>query len=396
MAQVSEEYSRENGDKIRSITGLRSDSYYSAWKIRWILDNVENGQSRAENGELLAGTLNSWLFWNFTGRKSFVTDESSADVMMLCDPRATGWNEWLLEQMRIPRWMLPEILPCNAVLGTTDKNLFGAEIPITSSLTDCAASIVASGAVARGDLTVTYGTGNFMHLITGDTYIIPSEGLTAACSFASKEKHVFQLNGICYSAGSAVKWLKNGLGLISSESETETLARSVPDADGVCFIPALNGLATPFWDQTARGAFLGLTAGSNRAHLVRAVLESSALQVANCSRIMERVSGIQLNLLHAMGGMTANGFLMQFQADLCGIPVGLPLQTEPAYGSACMAFTGIGAGSAIEVIKDVNPSVHTYYPNMEESERKERIDKWCYAVTCAGSGHPALKQRGCV
>lgn len=380
MAQGSEEYGKEYGDKIQSLTGLRSDSYYSAWKIRWILDNIKDGQSRAENGELMAGTLNTWLFWNFTGQKSFITDEGSANVMMLCDPRVTGWNEWLLKQMQIPIQILPKILPCNAVHGITDRSFFGAEIPITCSLTDCAASVVSSGAVARGDLTVTYGTGSFMHLITGSTYIIPSEGLTAACSFATKKKHVFKLNGICYSAGSAVTWLKNGLGIITCASETEDLAKSVTDTGGVHFIPAFNGLATPFWDQTARGAFLGMTASSNKAHLVRAVLESSALQVANCSHIMERVSGIRPNFLHAMGGMTTNSFLMQLQADLCGIPVRLPLHTEPAYGSACMAFTGIGAGLSIEELKDVNSAVHTYYPNMRESERKEKIDKWCYAA----------------
>jgi glycerol kinase len=266
------------------------------------------------------------------------------------------------------------------VLGITDANVFGAQIPITCSLVDSSAGIIATGSFDTSDLTVTYGTGNFLHLITGENYIMPSGGLTAGCCFASKERRVFQLNGICYTAGSAVSWLKNSLGFVSDASETEALAKSVPDTGGVYFVPALNGLATPFWDQTARGAFLGLTAASSRAHIVRAVLESSALQVANCVRIMKQVSHIQPNSIHAMGGMTSNGFLMQLQADLCGIPVILPLQTEPAYGSACMAFAGIGSGLTIEELKKVNPPVHTYFPSISESEREEEIDSWCYAV----------------
>jgi glycerol kinase len=388
MAAVSEEYGKRHGAEIERLTGLRSDSYYSAWKIRWVLDHVKDGQARAENGELLAGTLNTWLFWNFSGRKAFVTDESSADVMMLCDPRVTGWNEWLLDLMRIPKHMLAQILPCDEVLGFTDRALFGAEIPITASLADCSAGIVASGAVQRGDLTVTYGTGNFLHLIVGDTYVAPRDGLTASCSYADKVKHVYQLNGICYTAGSAIKWLKHGLGLIRDEAEAESLANSVEDTAGVYFVPALNGLATPWWDQTARGAFLGVTAASTRAHVVRAVLESSALQVANCSRIMQQVSGLQPGALHAMGGMTSNSFLMQLQADLCGFPVSLPLQTEPAYGSACMALSGLGFGPAIEQLKTLNPPVREYHPRMSESQRNDRVDSWLYAAQRAVQWHP--------
>ena len=380
MAAVSDEFGREYGERIRELTGLRSDSYYSAWKIRWILDNIPDGQKRAQSGELLAGTLNTWLFWNYSGRKAFVTDESSSDVMMLCDPRQTGWNPWLLEKMDIPRIMLPEIVPCNSVLAETDPALFGARIPVTCSLADCSAGIVASGAVSEGDLTVTYGTGSFLHLITGGRFVVPTEGLTAACSFAMKSRKAYQLNGICYTAGSAVKWLKNGLGLIQSASETETLARSVENSGGVHFVPALNGLATPFWDQGARGAFIGLTAASTKAHLVRAVLESCALQVANCSRIMKKVSGTEISRINAMGGMTVNSFLMQLQADLCGMEVTLPAQTEPCYGAACMAFTGITDDFRIEDLRTMNPPVRTYKPAMDRAESDRLIDGWADAV----------------
>lgn len=389
MAAVSDEYGKTYGTKITELTGLRSDSYYSAWKIRWILDNVKDGQKRAENGELLAGTLNTWFFWNFTEGKSFVTDESSSDVMMLCDPRVTGWNDWLLDQMRIPKCMLPEIKPCNSILGYTSAKIFGAEIPITCSLADCSAGIIASGGINTGDMTVTYGTGNFLHMIT-DKYVQPTDGLTAACSFVSKTRRAYQINGICYTAGAAIKWLKNGLGLIADASETQALAESVPDTGGVYFVPALNGLASPFWDQSARAAFLGMSAATTKAHLVRAALESSALQVANCSGIIERVSGVKPNYILAMGGMTVNSFLMQLQADLAGIPVQLPAQTEPCYGAAIMAFSGIADDLNIESFKGINPPKRVYYPSMPDCERKNRIEKWCYAASRTLDWNPGL------
>ncbi len=388
MDRASEQLGRVYGEEIEALTGLRSDSYYSAWKIRWILDHIEDGQQRAQRGELLAGTLNTWLIWNFTARSSFVTDESSTNVMMLSDPRITGWNDWLLALMQIPKIILPEILPCNALLGSTDPALFGASIPITASLADSSAGVVALGAFSRGEMTVTYGTGNFMHLITGDEYIPPSHGLTASCCFSSNELRLYQLNGICYTAGSAINWLKNGIGLLSHDGETEELARSVPDAGGVLFVPALHGLATPFWDQSARGAFFGLSDTTTPAHMVRAVLESFALQVAHCSLIMNRASGITPTLLNAMGGMTSNRFLMQLQADLSQTIVSIPLQTEPAYGAACMALWGIGRGPSPEDLKVLNPPMDTYYPAMTEAERMDRIERWISAAERTTAWYP--------
>lgn len=394
MAAVSDAFGAVHGDRIRTLTGLRSDSYYSAWKIRWILDNIPDGQQRAQRGELLAGTINTWIFWKLSGGRAFVTDESSADVMMLCDPRVTGWNPWLLEQMNIPEVMLPEIRPCNSVLCVTSAEILGAEVPVTCSLADCSAGIVASGAVSEGDLTVTYGTGSFMHLITGSRFVVPDEGLTSACSFATMTQKAYQLNGICYTAGSAVKWLKKGLGLFEDEAQTQALAQSVPDTNGVYFVPAINGLATPYWDQSARGAFIGLTAGATRAHLVRSVLESCALQVANCSRIMRSLSGVEISSINAMGGMTANDFLMQLQADLCGLRVDLPAQTEPCYGAACMACSGVGSGLAPDELKRINPPVRSFSPSMDEGERTRRIDNWLDAVRRTLDWHPANGQGG--
>ena len=380
MAKASEQFEKENPGVITKITGLRSDSYYSAWKIRWILDNIPNGQERAQNGEILAGTLNTWIIWNLTGGASFVTDDSSSAVMMLCNPREGSYDPWLLNSLNIPQCLLPEIAPCNSVLGIIKSDIFGHEIPITCSLVDCSAGIFASGGATKGELTVTYGTGNFLHLITGDSFIEPLKGLTSACSFKTTTYKLYQLNGICYTAGSAIKWLRNGLGIIEDDTETQVLAESVPDTAGVFFVPALNGLATPYWDQSACGAFLGITAATKKAHFVRAVLESSALQVANCCDIMREVSKIEPTCINAMGGMTANSFLMQLQSDLSGIEVSLPTQTEPCYGSACMALSGVGAKFTNDDIKTLNPSSKRYYPRMSKSHREEKINAWLDAV----------------
>jgi len=381
MAGASEEFAKIHRDVITTLTGLRSDSYYSGWKLRWLLDHIDNGQSRAENGELLAGTLNTWIIWKLTGGKAFVTDQGSTGCMMLCDPRIMGWNAWLLKELNLPECMLPRILPSNVYLGMTEKSVFfDTCVPIMASLTDCAAGIISSGAVQTGDLTVTYGTGSFVHMITGSEYHIPEGGLTSACSFSTGDTHYYQLNGICYCAGSAVKWLMHGMKLISGPEEMEALAKSVPNTNGVFFVPALNGLATPVWDSSACGAFLGITASCTKAHLVRAVLESFALQVANCCRIMQETSGIKPVSLHAVGGMTSNSLLMQLQADLSGIPVQLPRQTEPAYGAACMALNGLGLGPGLEKLADLNPPACTFLPSIGELERNERIASWLYAM----------------
>lgn len=380
MAAQSDAYALIHGEDIRRITGLRPDSYYSAWKIRWILDHVENGQARAQSGELLAGTLNTWLIWKLTGGKSFVTDEGSAGCTMLSDPREVGWNPWLLQEMNIPACMLSDICPSDALLGWTDEASYPAgRVAIRASLTDCAAGIIATGAAAEGGFVTTYGTGNFMHLTTGARYVPPREGLTASCCYATTYGRVCQLNGINYTAGAALQWLRNGLGLFSDTSEIEPLATSVPDCGGVSFVPALNGLASPFWDQSARGGFLGMTAGTTRAHLVRAVLESSALQVANCYAIMERVGGVTPPHMAAMGGMTKNGFLMQLQADLLGIPVYLPCETEPAYGAACFAAAA-DKGQDPAVSGQGNALARVYEPQMSKTEREEKIGYWRCAV----------------
>lgn len=392
MAQVTQAFDTEKADKIRKITGLRLDSYYSAWKWRWILDHTEQGQCRAERGELLAGTLNTWLIWKLTGGRSFVIDHSSAGCTMLCDERSGEWDDWILSELKLPRRMLPQLISSDEVRAETEPSVFwGARVPISATLTDGSAGIVSAGATYPGGSVCTYGTGNFLHLITGGQYVPPREGLTASCCLSVGQKRLYQLNGICYTAGAAVKWLRDGLGLIQSAGETDALARSVRDTSGVYFVPALNGLATPEWDQSVRGAFMGMTGGTTRAHLVRAVLESIAMQVTDCCQILMRVSDVPLRELYAVGGMTANNFLMQLQADLLGIPVCLPTQTEPAYGTALLAADAVGSGPGIEAIRHINPLARRYEPQMQDSERVERLHIWQYAVERCKQWYPTDK-----
>lgn len=381
MAEVTEQYDKEKSRRMSEITGLRPDSYYSAWKLRWILDHIPEGQQRAERGELLAGTLNTWIIWKLTGGRSFVMDHSTGGCTMLCNVRTGEWDEWILKELRLPQQMLPTMVCSDSPLGKTDPALFdGTAVPITATLTDGSAGTVSAGAGQTGGFISTYGTGSFLHLVTGPAYVEPREGLTSSLCLTTKKERLYQLNGICYTAGAAVKWLRDGLGLISSAAETEALARSVPDTAGVAFVPALNGLATPDWDQNARGAFLGLTAGATRAHLVRAVLESAALQVSCCCRLMQAASGMELTTLNAVGGMTSNSFLMQLQADLLGIPVRLPAQTEPAYGTAILAAAALGRGPGLESLPRINPSTRTYEPTMGAAEREEKLHIWRCAV----------------
>lgn len=389
MAGATEAYDPAIGRRMCETTGLRMDSYYSAWKLRWLLDNIPAGQQRAENGEILAGTLNTWVIWKLSGRKVFCTDHSSAACTMMMDPRSDDWSDWILDELDLPRRMLPEIVSSDAVGAVTSPEaFFGAAVPITSSLTDGSAAVVSAGAACDGGFVATYGTGCFIHLVS-DFYCAPGNGLTATCCLSLSGLRLFQLNGICYTAGAAVNWLRDGLGIISSPEETETLARSVEDSAGVFFVPAFNGMATPDWDQSARGAFLGLTAATRKEHMVRAVLESVALQVALCGELMQKASGKRMRRLCALGGMTSNGFLMQLQADLLGIPVCLPACAEPAYGSAMMAARALRGDADFRraVLPSQSPMVE-FQPRMSSGKRLESIAEWRYAVERCVHWHP--------
>ncbi|HPK16367.1 MAG TPA: FGGY family carbohydrate kinase [Clostridia bacterium] len=368
------------GERIQAVTGLMPDSYYSALKLRWILDHTADGRRRAQSGELLAGTLNTYILWKLSGKRIFATDVCSAGCTMLFDPRENEWSHWLLELMDIPRTMLPDILPCDALFGHTDGDIAGGCAPIWATLPDSNAGMAGIGAARPGFITTTYGTGNFMHLVTGEAFAAPADGLTASCCLALRAKRLYQLNGICYTAGSAVKWLKDGLNMLEDESVSSEIACGVPDSNGVFFVPALSGLATPYWNETARGAILGLTAGVNSAHIVRAVLESIAAQVATVYERMKNACASPVQSMFALGGMTANAFLMQYQADLMGLPLVIPSETEPAFGAARMAMaSALGLAGPDELETGVSIS-KIYEPSKGEDWRKERLEEWNSAV----------------
>lgn len=384
-ADMAEELKRTDGERIHRITGILPDSYYSATKLRWIMDNVPGVKERIAGGELLAGTLNTWLIWKFTGGISYVTDACSGVRLMLMNLEKGEWDQNLLELMGIPPEVLPPIHNCNEIYGYTHPDaFFGVKIPIAGSISDSNAGIIGSGSSAPGTLKTSYGTGSFMTLITGDQVIYSKIGLMGCCCWKLSGVPSFSLTGAAYVAGAAIQWLRDGIRIINSAEETEDMALSVKDTNDVYFVPAFAGLATPYWDQYARGAFVGLTGSVGREHLVRAVLESIALQNMDGFRAMQGEYNGDITKMRADGGMVDNNFLMQFQADLLGIPIELPMEKETsAMGSAFLAALTMGdLGS----LADVNPFVKykcVFEPKMSGDERESRLARYHKAVECS-------------
>lgn len=381
-ADFAQQLKEEHGDYIHRITGVLPDSYYTGTKIKWILDNVEGARKRAEKGELLAGTLNTWLIWKMTGGETFLTDVGSAGRWMMMDISTRQWSGRIMELLDIPERIIAPITDCNDSFGHTKPELFeGARIPITGCLTDSQAGLIGGGGCLPGTLKNSYGTGSFMGLVTGDKYILSDDGLMTVCAFQTNGRPTYTLTGAVYIAGAAIQWLRDGLGFLQSPRDAEPMARSVKDSSGVVFVPAFAGLATPWWDQYARGGFLGLTGGVTKEHMVRAVLESVAYQTADCYRAIRREYDGEIPSMRADGGMVDNGFLMQLQADMLGIPVVLPAEKETAaFGSACMAAYTIGALSSLEDVKDFTKIKMVYEPKMSEDERESRLYTWHRAV----------------
>jgi len=373
---------KNHGDYIQQVTGMYPDSYHSATKIKWILDNVEHARERAERGELLAGTLNTWLIWKFTGGEAYVTDGCSGGRTMLMDLNTIQWDPKIMKLIDIPESILPQILNCNEIFGYTDPKIFwGAKIPISGCLSDSHAALIGGGGCMPGTLKTSYGTGSFMNLVTGDHFIISKYGLMATCCWKLNGVPSYTLIGASYIAGAAVQWLRDGIGILKEIAHSETMAISVPDTRDVYFVPAFSGLATPYWDQYARGAFFGLTGGVNKNHLIRAVLESVAFQTTDCYRVMKQEYDGEIKSMRADGGMADNNFLMQFQADMLGIPVEIPVEKESAaYGSACMAALTMGIFSSLAEVKKYVKIKKIYKPSITEDEREFRMIKWHRAV----------------
>lgn len=380
-AGEADKLNADMGDKILQISGMKPDSYYSATKFKWILDNVPEAQACLERGNLMMGTLNTYIYWKLTGGKCFLTDPASASCTMLMDLKKCQWSQEILDAVGIPQEVLPEICDTSFEYGYTDKDIFGASILLGGTTADSSAAIIGGGCFKEGVLKTSYGTGNFMSLHTGSKPEISEKNIIADCIWGMKGEAAYRLRGACYTAGSAVEWLKNGIRIIDNPEETEILAKSVRNTGNVFFVPAFSGLATPFWDPYARGTFVGITGGTGRAEMVRSVLEAIAYQVTVCYRALKDVTEKDCIAMRVDGGMVENDFLMQFQADMLNIPVEIPAEKETAaLGAACIAGITTGALESPESMREKTIVKRIYEPKMSVDEREERLHLWNKAV----------------
>jgi glycerol kinase len=370
-------------DTFRDKTGLLIDPYFSGTKVKWLLDNVEGLRERARNGEIAFGTIDSWMVWKLTGGNVHITDYSNASRTLMYNIYDLEWDEEILQILEVPQEILPEVKPSSYVFGETDPDaLFGASIPVAGIAGDQQAALFGQACYEEGLAKNTYGTGSFVLMNTGTEAVPSREGLLTTIAWGIGEEPVeYALEGSIFVTGAAIQWLRDGLGIIKDAAETEELAKSIESNDGVYFVPALVGLGAPHWDSYARGTIVGITRGNDRAHLARAALESMAYQTRDVVVAMERDSGIQLKELRADGGAVANTFLMQFQADILGVPVEVPEITETtALGSAYMAGLATGFWESREEIDAKWKLQRRYDPQMSEEERKQLHRRWLNAV----------------
>ncbi|MCP4905091.1 MAG: glycerol kinase GlpK [bacterium] len=368
-------------DEIRARTGLLIDAYFSGTKIRFILDAVEGAQTRAEAGELCFGTIDTWLIYKLTRGRVFATEASNASRTLLFNIHEGDWDDFLLEALGIPRAMLPEIRDSSGDFGETDPSLFGVAIPIAGVAGDQQSALFGQGCVEKGRAKNTYGTGCFLLMNTGREAPRSNAGLITTVAWRREGRLEYALEGSIFVAGSAVQWLRDGLEFVSHASETEALAKSVPDSDGVYVVPAFVGLGAPYWDEAARGTIVGLTRGSTRAHLTRATLESIAFQTRDVMNAMGQDSGISPSVLRVDGGACENDFLMQFQADILGIAVERPAVLEAtAMGAAALAGLGVGFWRDRSELDAKRGRATLFEPQMSEDRRESLYRGWLRAV----------------
>ncbi len=368
-------------EPIQEKTGLLIDAYFSATKLRWILENVPNARVRAEKGDLLFGTIDSWLIWKLTGGESHVSDYSNASRTMLFNIHELKWDEEILKILSIPRSMLPEVKPCGSILGYTTTSLTGRAIPIAGSAGDQQAALFGQVCFKQGQAKNTYGTGCFLLMNTGEKPIYSSNGLVTTIAWGLNGKVNYALEGSIFTAGAAVQWLRDEMKLVKSASETEAAAREVRDTNGVYVVPAFTGLGAPYWDSYARGTIVGLTRGANRNHIIRAVLESIAFQTNDVLDAMQQDSGIKLSSLRVDGGAAANDFLMQFQSDIIQAPVLRPACLETtAMGAAFFAGLTSGFWSSQDEIAQKVTISNEFTPQQNDEWRKNACDGWHKAV----------------
>ncbi|MGZ4106106.1 MAG: glycerol kinase GlpK [Tumebacillaceae bacterium] len=369
-------------DTIRSKTGLVVDAYFSATKAEWLLDREPGLRERAERGELLFGTIDTWLLWNLSGKRLHLTDVTNASRTMLFNIHTRAWDEELLALFRIPRAMLPTVHPSSHVYGMTDAQVFGAEVPIAGIAGDQQAALFGQGCFTPGMAKNTYGTGCFLLMNTGEQPIRSQHGLLTTIAWQIGDHVTYALEGSVFVAGAGVQWLRDELRIIDDASETETLAKSVPDSDGVYIVPAFTGLGAPYWDAYARGTIWGLTRGTNRAHIARAMLESIAYQTRDVLDSMQADAGLSVADLLVDGGAVQNEFLMQFQADLLGTSVVRPVHHEStARGAAFLAGLAVGFWDSPESLAAlIGQANTTFTPQMTAEERNRLYRGWLRAT----------------
>lgn len=371
-------------DVYREKTGLIIDAYFSATKLKWILDNVPGARQKAENGQLLFGTIDSWLIWKLTGGKVHVTDYSNASRTMLFNIRELKWDKDILKELDIPECMLPEVKPSSCIYGETDPSIFGSPIPISGVAGDQQSALFGQTCFKAGEAKNTYGTGCFLLMNTGEKPVFSKNGLVTTIAWGLDNKVYYALEGSIFVAGAAIQWLRDQLKVIDSSPDSEYMANKVKDTNGVYVVPAFTGLGAPYWDQYARGTIVGLTRGANKYHIIRATLDSLAYQTLDVLKAMEKDSGIHLDSLKVDGGACANNYLMQFQSDILNVPVHRPACIETtAMGASYLAGLAVKYWSSQEDILKNWEMSREFKPTMDENVRQNLTQGWHKAVKCS-------------
>ena len=371
-------------DKIRSKTGLVIDAYFSGTKVRWLLENVPGAREKAEKGELLFGTVETWLIWKLTKGKVHVTDYSNASRTMLFNINTLEWDDEILAELNIPKSMLPEAKPSSCVYGEADPQFFGGPIKIGGAAGDQQAALFGQTCFTPGEAKNTYGTGCFLLMNTGEKPVFSKNGLVTTIAWGLDGKVEYALEGSIFVAGASIQWLRDEMRLVDSSPDSEYMARKVKDTNGCYVVPAFTGLGAPHWDQYARGTIVGITRGVNKYHIIRATLESMAYQVNDVLQAMKADSGINLAALKVDGGASANNLLMQMQADISGAPVNRPMCVETtAMGAAYLAGLAVGYWTNKEDVIKNWAIDRTFEPAISEADRAERCKGWSKAVKCS-------------
>ncbi len=386
-ANICEDLKRQGLiDEFREKTGLVIDAYFSGTKVKWILDNVEGARTKAEKGELAFGTIDTWLLWKLTGGKVHKTDYSNASRTLMFNIKTLQWDKELLKHLTVPENMLPEVCPSSEIYGNTIPSVIGASVPVAGMAGDQQSALFGQNCFTPGEAKNTYGTGCFLLMNTGTDICMSKNGLVTTIAWGLDGKVEYALEGSIFVGGSAIQWLRDGLRLVDSAPDSEWVAKKVPDAGGVYMVPAFVGLGAPYWDMNARGMIIGLTRGTTKSHIVRATLDSLAYQTRDVLGAMEADSGNRLAALKVDGGAVANNLLMQFQADLLGVPVDRPQITETtALGAAYLAGLATGVWASKDDLKKSWQLDTRFTPALEQQKAEKLYRGWLNAVKHAAN-----------